>query len=262
MGLNLAILKGTGAVNKQPAGILPSLKASHKTEADITNIINVIKKLSLIDSGDDSVGEIVCAMKRSTYYNRFVEFSINVDSSGNLVGKLPNLTNPDVLGLRVVFSNNMDEDTVLFGEFDKYTLVERESITITSSEHVKFVEDQMAYRGLGRFDGKPTNVDAFVAVNLDNGALQNLTVESATGAASGDTKITIDETKMFGRVYQYKTHASTAPTATYGEVLSGWTVWNGVDDIAATTGHKISICEVGADGKVKRYGSATVASKT
>lgn len=261
IGLDLAILKGLGSAAKQPEGVIPKLSATHITEADVTKLINVVKKLALIDTGADSVGEIVAVMKRVTYYNRFVEFSINVDSSGNVVGKLPNLKNPDICGLRVVFNNNMDEDVVLFGEFDKYTLVERESIVIDNSEHVKFTEDQMAFRGKGRFDGKPTNVNAFVAVNLDLGALQTLTVASAAGTASGDTKLTITEAKLLGRTYQYKTNASTAPTAAYGDVLTGWTAWDGVSDITATSTHKISICEVGTDGKVKRYGTATVTSK-
>lgn len=261
LGLDKAILKGTGSVSKQPEGILFKLSATHKTEADATKLVNVIKKLTLIDTGEDSIGDIVAVMKRSTYYNRFVEFSINVNSEGNYVGKLPNLTNPDICGLRVVFSNHMDEDTVLFGDFDKYTLVERETITIDNSEHVKFIENQTAFRGLGRFDGKPTKLDAFVAVNVDSGALQTLTVTSAAGTETGDTSISVAESKLLGRTYQYKTHATTAPTAAYGDVLSGWTAWDGVADITATTGHKIAVCEVGTDGKVKRYGTTTVTSK-
>jgi len=261
LGLDGAILKGLGSSNKQPEGILFKLSTSHKVEADITKLVNVVKKLTLIDTGEDSIGEIIAVMKRSTYYNRFVEFSINVDSSGNVVGKLPNLTSPDICGLRVVFSNHMDDDTVLFGDFSKYTIVERESIAIEPSEHAKFIENQTAFRGLGRFDGKPTKPDAFVAVNVDLGALQTLTVTSAAGTASGDTLITIAEDKLLGRTYQYKTATSTAPTAAYGDVLSGWTAWDGLADITATTGHKIAVCEVGTDGKVKRYGTTTVTSK-
>lgn len=261
IGLDLSIIKGLGSGSKQPEGILTKLNATHITEADISKLINVIKKLALIDTGADGIGEIVAVMKRSTYYNRFVEHSISVDSDGNTVGKLPNLSNPDICGIRVVFNYNMDEDVVLFGDFNEYTLVERENIVIDKSEHVKFSEDQMAFRGKGRFDGKPTNVDAFVAVVIDEGKLQDLTITSAAGTAVGDTKITTAEKKMLGRTYQYKTHASTAPTAAYGDVLTGWTAWNGVADITATSTHKISVCEVGNDGKVKRYGTATVTAK-
>ncbi|WP_044736596.1 phage major capsid protein [Geobacillus kaustophilus] len=166
--LDLAIVKGTGAANKQPLGIIPSLPAENKVtvEADNNLLKNLVKQIGLIDTGDDSVGEIVAVMKRSTYYNRLVEFSIQVDSNGNVVGKLPNLRTPDLLGLRVVFNNFLDEDTVLFGEFEQYTLVERENITIDSSTHVKFTEDQTAFRGKGRFDGKPVKPEAFVLVTI------------------------------------------------------------------------------------------------
>ncbi|MEK5429705.1 phage major capsid protein [Lysinibacillus sp. FSL R7-0073] len=166
--LDIAIVSGTGAANKQPTGIVPSLKAGHKVEAvaDEKLIKNTVKHIGLIDTGEDTVGEIAAVMKRSTYYNRFLEFSIQVNAEGNVVGKLPNLKQPDLLGLPVVFNNSLAVDQVLFGEFDKYTLIERESITIDNSEHVKFVEDQTAFRGKGRYDGKPTNVDAFVLVTI------------------------------------------------------------------------------------------------
>jgi len=109
-------------------------------------------------------------MHRKTYYNRLVEFSIQVDAQGNVVGKLPNLRQPDFLGLRVVFNNFLDEDTVLFGDFSKYTLVERETITLDTSVHVKFAEDQTAFRGKGRFDGKPVKPEAFVLVTITDPA--------------------------------------------------------------------------------------------
>src|SRR5690606_35644661 len=105
---------------------------------------------------------------RKTYYNRLVEFSIQVDSNGNVVGKLPNLTQPDLSGLPIIFNNFLDEDEILFGDFKQYTLVERENITIDSSEHVKFAEDQMAFRGKGRFDGKPVKPEAFVLVTIED----------------------------------------------------------------------------------------------
>lgn len=105
-------------------------------------------------------------MNRKTYYNMFLEYTINVNSSGNVVGKLPNLAVPDFLGLRVVFNNFMPENQVLFGDFSKYTLVERENITIDKSEHYKFLDDKMTFLGKGRFDGKPTNNKAFALVTI------------------------------------------------------------------------------------------------
>lgn len=168
LALDKAILNGEGATGKQPEGIIPKLEADHKvTTTSDPKLADIMKFLGVVDTGEDSVGEIVAVMKRSTYYNRLLGYTINTDASGNVVGKLPNVKNPDLLGLRVVFNNNMEEDKILFGDFSKYTLVERESIVIDKSEHVKFAEDQMGFRGKGRFDGKPTNKKAFVLVTLD-----------------------------------------------------------------------------------------------
>jgi len=166
--LDLSILKGTGAANKQPAGIIPAIPVGNQVtvEADDQLLKNLLKNVGLIDTGDDSYGEIVAVMKRQTYYNRLLEFTINVNSDGNVVGKLPNLTQPDLCGLPVVFNQNMDVDKVLFGVLDQYTMVIREDISIDRSEHVKFVEDQMAFRGKGRFDGKPVRPAAFALVTI------------------------------------------------------------------------------------------------
>ena len=168
LALDISILRGTGLAGKQPTGIIPSIPAENRVtlpSADAT-MSDFVKPIGLIDTGEDVVGEISAVMRRSTYYAHFLEMTINVNADGEVVGRLPNLVRPDILGIPVVFSNHMNAHEVLYGEFDKYTLVERENITIDNSEHVRFVEDQMAFRGKGRFDGKPTKPEAFVLVTI------------------------------------------------------------------------------------------------
>ena len=167
LALDIAILSGTGAAGKQPTGILPSIPVENQvTVAEGAPIAEYVKPIGLIDTGEDAVGEIRAVMRRSTYYAYFLEMSINVNAEGEVVGRLPNLVRPDILGIPVTFNNSMAADTVLYGEFEKYTLVERENIAIDNSEHVRFVEDQMAFRGKGRFDGKPTKPEAFVLLTI------------------------------------------------------------------------------------------------
>ncbi len=167
LALDISILSGTGAAGKQPTGILPSIPVENKVDvAANAGMAEFVKPIGLIDTGLDVVGDITAVMKRATYYAYFLEMTVNVNAAGDVVGKLPNLVRPDILGIPVVFSNNMAADTVLYGEFDKYTLVERENIAIDNSEHVRFVEDQMAFRGKGRFDGKPTKPEAFVQITI------------------------------------------------------------------------------------------------
>ncbi|MBT2728391.1 phage major capsid protein [Bacillus sp. ISL-75] len=167
LALDIAILNGTGAAGKQPSGIIPAIAVGNRvTVAEGAPIAEYVKPIGLIDTGLDSVGEIRAVMRRSTYYNYFLEMSIQVNAAGDIVGRLPNIAQPDILGIPVTFNNSMAADQVLYGEFEKYTLVERENIAIDNSEHVRFVEDQMAFRGKGRFDGKPTKPDAFVLLTI------------------------------------------------------------------------------------------------
>jgi HK97 family phage major capsid protein len=166
LALDVAMLTGDPA-GRQPTGIIPSLPGENIVDVGTDATIGeLVAPIANIDTGLDNVGEISAVMRRSTYYSTFLPFSINVNSEGNVVGKLPNLTRPDILGLPVIFNNAMSPGEVLYGDFGKYTLVERESITIDSSDQVRFVEDQTAFRGKGRFDGKPTKTDAFCLVRI------------------------------------------------------------------------------------------------
>jgi HK97 family phage major capsid protein len=167
LALEISILSGTGLAGKQPTGIIPSIPLENQvTVAEGSPISEYVKPIGLIDTGEGVVGDITAVMRRSTYYAYFLEMTINVNGDGEVVGRLPNLTRPDILGIPVVFSNHMNADEVLYGEFDKYTLVERENVSIDNSEHVRFVEDQMAFRGKGRFDGKPTKPESFVLLTI------------------------------------------------------------------------------------------------
>lgn len=167
LALEISILNGTGLAGKQPTGIIPSIPVENRvTVTEGSPMADYVKPIGLIDTGEDVVGEIRAVMRRSTYYAYFLDLTINTNANGDIVGRLPNLATPDILGIPVEFSNHMAVDTVLYGEFDKYTLVERENISIDNSEHVRFVEDQMAFRGKGRFDGKPTKPEAFALVTI------------------------------------------------------------------------------------------------
>lgn len=90
--------------------------------------------------------------------------------------------------------------------------------------------------------------------------LESLTVTSAAGTETGDTKITVMPLKESGNSYMYKVDTSvTLPN--YGDVIStGYTSWNGTDDITATTGYKIAVIEVDGNSKAVKGGIATVIS--
>lgn len=107
-------------------------------------------------------------------------------------------------------------------------------------------------------------LDGIAVIDVDSTpTLGTLTVQSATGTASGDTKLTVTPIKESPtNVYKYKTDPSTAPVVTYGQSVRNWTTWDGVSDITATTGHKITVVEADSTYKAQNAGNATVTAKT
>lgn len=95
----------------------------------------------------------------------------------------------------------------------------------------------------------------------ENPELGTLTVLSIAGAEVGDTQISVTPPLGPGNHYVYQTSSSVALPAEYGaDVSSGWTAWNGTDEIAATTGNEIGIVEADSNNKAVAAGKTTVTS--
>lgn len=95
-----------------------------------------------------------------------------------------------------------------------------------------------------------------------NAKIGELTVNSVAGtSASGKTKVTVSPSLSAGNSYKYKTASSVTVPEFGAECKSGYTAWDGVSEITATTGNKILIVEVDANNIAVKAGSATVASK-
>lgn len=107
-------------------------------------------------------------------------------------------------------------------------------------------------------------LDGIAVIDVDSTpTLGTLTVQSAAGTASGDTKLTVTPIKESPtNVYKYKTDPSTAPVVTYGQSVRNWTTWDGVSDITATTGHKITVVEADSTYKAQNAGNAIVTAMT
>lgn len=104
---------------------------------------------------------------------------------------------------------------------------------------------------------------------VGNLAVEEATFASAAGTKVSDTKITLTSPvgaaqKKNSRFF-YATAADTAPAAlAYGEYAAGndaWAEWDGVSDVTATNGHKITMLVCDVDGRVYASGTATVTAK-
>lgn len=104
-------------------------------------------------------------------------------------------------------------------------------------------------------------LDGIAVATVGAQTLGTLTVTSAAGTSSGNTKITVSPAKAdAGNVYKYKV-GSAAETVTYGQNVKTWTVWDGTSDITAASNQKITVVEASSDYKALKAGSATVTAK-
>ena len=129
----------------------------------------------------------------------------------------------------------------------------------TQGNYHTAVSESFAIMGLTLF---AEYIDA-VAVGTINATqtLGTLTVTSAAGSKSGDTKVTVTPTKASaGNVYKYKV-ASSETTVDYGQNVKNWSAWDGESDITAATGQVITVVECDSTYKSLSAGHATVTAK-
>lgn len=192
--LDKAILYGRNIStnSKMPLGVVPSLLQSTQpsdypstarawVNLNSTNVlslgtsqapvsgIDLFKGLILDSSAvstDYSRGEILWLMNDKTWKTIVAE-SLSVNSAGAIVAGV-NGTMPAVGG-NVEVLNFIPDNVIIFGYFDLYDLVERAGSEFATSEHVRFIQDQIVYKGTARYDGAPIIREAFGVVAL-NGA--------------------------------------------------------------------------------------------
>lgn len=130
----------------------------------------------------------------------------------------------------------------------------------TQGNYHTAVSEAFAVMGLTLF---AEYIDAIAVITIDETpTLGTLTVTSAAGTATGDTKITVNPAKEnSNNVYKYKV-AADAVTVEYGQNLRNWTSWDGKADIKATTGQKITVVECDGTYKALNAGSASVTAKS
>ncbi len=87
-----------------------------------------------------------------------------------------------------------------------------------------------------------------------------MTVTSEAGSSTGKTKISVAPGKMnSSNTYFYKTD-TTVDVPALQSTVTGYTTWNGSDEITATSNNDIVVVELDSDSKVVRVGKTKVTS--
>lgn len=171
LAIDKAILYGTGS--KMPTGVITAI-AGDETLVN-TNLIKITGSPTGNDliaalitasgnaNSDYSRGEKLWIMNDKTY-TALLANSLNADAAGAIVagvnGRMP------VVGGDIIVLNFIPDNNIIVGYFDLYVLLERLGMTVETSEHVKFIDDQTVLRAKARMDGKPAIVGAFAGIGL------------------------------------------------------------------------------------------------
>lgn len=200
IAVDKAILYGTGT--KMPMGICTRLAqtsqpstypATARAWADLhtSNVITVpsastelkmfkaIVEASGKAKGSYSTGGKFWAMNNATY-TKLMANALGANMNGAIVGGM-NREMP-VIGGAIEILEFMADDTIVGGYGDLYLLGQRKDITVQSSEHYRFVEDQTVVKGVARYDGAPAIAEGFVAIGL--GSAPTMTATFAPDTAN------------------------------------------------------------------------------
>lgn len=127
---------------------------------------------------------------------------------------------------------------------------------------MSFIKDKETVIDLEYLAVPSDNEGTLITIEEEIAGLVTLTVVSVAGADTGKTAISVTPGLDPIFAYMYKT-AATVTLPEFGDDLtSGWTAWDGLVDITATTGHELAIAEVDSADVCMSVGKATVVSKT
>ena len=165
--IDKAIIYGTG--DKMPTGavtaiadVATQLVTISGSDHDKVFFQDIIKAAAKADS-KYSRGAKLWIMNDTTYAAVMAE-AVAIDGSGAYVSMVNGVM--PAIGGDIIVIKDVPDNNIVMGYFDLYALLEKKGITIDTSEHVKFLDDQTVVRGRARMDGKPAIVKAFVAIGI------------------------------------------------------------------------------------------------
>ncbi|MCI5853509.1 MAG: phage major capsid protein [Clostridiales bacterium] len=210
----------------------------------------------------------------STKKNRSTLRNVQKIENGVVVETLYDRANNTLDGYPVVDLKSLEKGTLYAGDFDymyygipygmSYKVSEEAQLsTLTNEDGTPvnlFEQELVALRVTMDVAFMIVKDNAFAKLETSS-KLGTLTVTSAAGTATGDTKVTISPEKGEGNSYKYKV-ADAEVEVKYGQNVKNWTAWDGSKDITAATGKQITVVECDAEFRAVKAGSAEVTAKS
>lgn len=216
--IDKAIVYGTGI--KMPVGFVTRLAQETKPDnysltgrewkdLHTSNIITIKGKTGIelfkelvkarkVIVNDYSSENLVWIMNEKTHLDLLVE-AMSTNVSGAIVSAMTGNTMP-VAGGVIEELNFMADGDIAFGYMKNYKTVERKGVQIAQSDQVLFLDDQTAFKGTARYDGKPVIDEAFGILNISGITPTKSVIFAPDKANSGDVELsglTIGTSKLF-----------------------------------------------------------------
>ena len=206
LGLDKAIVYGKGV--KMPLGIVTRLAQIEKpsdwpdfaptwTDLHESNILKIdgasfkdtqffsalMRNLGVAKANYAANTEKFWCMSEQTHMEIMAR-AVNFNAAGAIVNGMNNTV--PVIGGQIIELPFMPDGDIVGGYGDLYYLAQRAGIELKTSEHAMFVEDNTVYRGIARYDGRPTFGEGFVALNINNTDVTTSVTFAAAAPASAD----------------------------------------------------------------------------
>ena len=252
----------------------PFLHAVDKSVETVGNVVNgaitydnILAMEDLLNDEDYDVNAFI-----STKKNRSTLRNAHKIENGVVVESIYDRSNDTIDGNPVVNMKSLDKGTIYAGDFNymyygipygmSYKLDESAQLSTLTNEDGSpvnlFEQELVALRVTMDVGFMIVKDDAFA--KLTSGPLGELTVTSAAGTKSGDTKLTVSPALTSGNSYKYKV-GENLDVPVKGQNVKNWAAWDGTADITAATGKEIVVAECDATYKVVNAGKATVTAK-
>lgn len=143
------------------SNIVKITAANSKDIALFKNIVTILGNVSAKYAREG----LTWVMNQKTFTTFQVE-AMSINAAGAIVSGMGN-TMP-VVGGTVELLDFMPDNIVVVGYFEDYLMAERAGAKFAESEHVRFLNDQIVFKGTARYDGKPVIAEAFAAIGINN----------------------------------------------------------------------------------------------
>lgn len=257
------------ADNPFPQSLEESVMESGNSISTGLTYDNILALEDILSDGDFDVNAFI-----STKKNRSTLRNVQKIENGVVVETLYDRANNTLDGYPVVDLKSLEKGTLYAGDFDymyygipygmSYKISEEAQLsTLTNEDGTPvnlFEQELVALRVTMDVAFMIVKDNAFAKLETSS-KLGTLTVTSAAGTATGDTKVTISPAKGEGNTYKYKV-AEAAVEVKYGQSVKNWTAWDGSKDITAEIGKKITVVECDAEFRAVKAGVATVTAKS